>query len=141
MLNQCNFIGNCGKDPEIRYTQSGTAVATTTIAVSEKYKDQNGETRENTEWVSIVAWNKLADIFKNYVHKGDKIFVSGKMKTRNWEDRDGGKHKTTEIIVAQVELLGNKRQASDGGGAPAPAAPRQSDASGDAGITEDDIPF
>ena len=139
MLNQCNFIGNCGKDPEVRYTQDGTAVASVSIAVSEKYKDRSGESRENTEWINVVAWNKLADIMKSYVHKGDKIFISGKMKCRSWTDKDGNQRKTTEIVAHTIELLGGRPSERRESNEPQPSA--SNDAFGDSGINDSDIPF
>ena len=139
MLNQCNFIGNCGKDPEIRYTQDGTAVASVSIAVSEKYKDKSGESRENTEWINVVAWSKLADIMKSYVHKGDKIFISGKLKTKDWTDREGNKRKSTEIVAHTIELLGGRQSDRHENSEPQPA--KSNDSYGDAGITDSDIPF
>lgn len=107
-LNQCNFIGNIGRDPDLRYTASGKAVANFSIAVTEKY---NGE--DQTEWVNVVAWNKLAEVCGKYLHKGSPVYISGKMQTRKWEDKDGNTKYTTEIIAFQMQMLGSK-----GGGQP-----------------------
>lgn len=109
-LNQCNFIGRLGADPDIRYMQNGDPVANLSIAVSEKYKDkQTGEAKETTEWIRVVAFRKLAEIIGQYVKKGDPIFVSGKMKTSKWTDNQGIERHTTEIIADQMQMLGGKQ--------------------------------
>ena len=102
-LNQCNFIGRVGKDPEVRYAASGTAVGNFSIAVGYKYKDT-----ESTEWIRIVVFGKLAEIVGEYVTKGKQLFVSGRMQTRSWEDKDGAKRYTTEIVANDVQFLGSK---------------------------------
>lgn len=114
-LNQCNFIGNLGKDPELSYTASGVAVAKFSIACSEKWKDNNGDTKERTEWINIVAWRKLAEICGQYLHKGSKVFISGKMTTRSWDDKNSGvKRYTTEIVADKMVMLDSKG-GGDGG--------------------------
>lgn len=111
MLNQCNFIGNLGADPDMRNTQDGKAIANMTIAVSEKWKDKNsGEQKEKTEWIRCVAYEPLSKVFEKYVKKGSKVFVSGKMQNRKWTDRDGVEKYTTEIIVNELVMLGEKQQ-------------------------------
>jgi len=107
-LNQCNFIGRVGRPPEIRYTPSGDAVANFSMACSESWKDKTGQKQEKTEWVNVVAWRRLAEIIGQYVGKGDLIFISGKMQTRQWEDKDGGKRSTTEIVAGEMKMLGTK---------------------------------
>ena len=99
MLNQCNFIGNLGQDPEIRSMNSGDKVANLSIAVTEKWKSKDGERQEKTEWVRIVIFGKLADIAERYLKKGSKVYVSGKMQTRKWQDRDGNDKYTTEVVL------------------------------------------
>ena len=89
MLNQCNFIGNLARDPESRYTQGGDQVVNFTIACSEKWKDKSGQQQERTEWVRITVWGKLAEICGQYLHKGSKVFISGKMKTDKYTDQNG----------------------------------------------------
>ena len=100
MINQCNFIGRLGRDPETRYTQSGKAVASFSIACSEK---RGGE--ETTEWVNVVAWEKLAEICGQYLVKGSLVFISGRMQTRKWQDKDGGTRYTTEIVAREMQML------------------------------------
>ena len=105
------LIGNVGRDPEVRYLdgQSGNAkVATFTLATTERYRDRNGETRENTEWHNIVAWRGNADVAERFIRKGTQIYVEGRIRTRSWDDQTGNKRYTTEIIVDNLQLLGKK---------------------------------
>jgi len=101
-LNQCNFIGRAGRDPETRYAASGTAVTNFSLAVGYKYKET-----ESTEWVLVICFGKLAELVEQYVQKGKQLFVSGRMKTEQWEDRDGNKRYTTKIIADKVQFLGS----------------------------------
>jgi single-strand DNA-binding protein len=105
-VNKVILVGNLGKDPEIRYTASGTAVANFTLATSERYKDRDGNKQEKTEWHNIVAWRQLAEICGKYLVKGKQIYIEGKIQTRAWEDRDGNKRYTTEIVADQMQMLG-----------------------------------
>lgn len=129
-INKAIIIGRVGKDPEVNYTPSGHAVAKFSVATSEKYKDSSGNTIENTEWHNIVAWRKLAEIIGQYVHKGDMIYIEGKLKTESWE-KDGVKHYRTNIEAKDVQFLGGKKQeqgqAGQGSNGPIP--------------DDDDIPF
>ena len=114
-MNKAILIGNLGKDPEIRYTPSGTAVANFSIATSESWTDkESGEKRERTEWHRIVAWGKLAEICGEYLHKGKQVYVEGRIQTRDWEDNDGVKRYTTEIIINQMLMLGTRSDSNDG---------------------------
>lgn len=100
MLNRCEFIGNLGRDPEIRTTQSGDKVANLRIAVSEKWKDRDtGERKERTEWIPVTIWGPLAKVAEQYLHKGSKVFVSGKFQTRKWQDQSGADRYSTEIVL------------------------------------------
>ena len=113
-MNKATLIGNLGKDPEIRYTPSGTAVANFSIATSESWTDkESGEKRERTEWHRIVAWGKLAEICGEYLHKGKQVYVEGRIQTRDWEDNDGVKRYTTEIIINQMLMLGTRSDSDD----------------------------
>ena len=110
-LNKAMLIGNVGRDPEVRYLdgQSGNAkVATFTLATTERYRDRNGETRENTEWHNIVAWRSTADVVERFVKKGTQVYVEGRIRTRSWDDQNGNKRYTTEIIADNLQLLGKK---------------------------------
>lgn len=101
-LNQCNFIGRCGSDPAVRYTQDGKAVANMSIAVTEKWKDN-----ERTEWVKLIFWDKLAGIVEKYIKKGSLIFVSGRLQSREYE-KDGQKRYMTEVVVSTMQMLDSK---------------------------------
>jgi len=109
MLNSCNFIGNLGADPEIRHTQNNTVVANFRIAVTEKWKS-DGEKQERTEWVSVVCFGKLAEIVETYLRKGAKIYLSGRMQTRKWQDKDGNDRYSTEIVAREMIMLGEKNK-------------------------------
>lgn len=148
-LNQCNFIGSLGKDPEIRYMPNGDAVASFSLAVGWKTKDKEG-----TEWVPVVIYGKLAEIAGKYLKKGSSIFISGRFRTRKWADKEGKDRYTTEIIADTMQMLGGKQDSSQGNPEPAssPAPNRQQGQSqggygGPApngmGVDEfsDDIPF
>ncbi len=124
-LNKVMLIGNVGRDPEVRYLDgnSGNAkVATFTLATTERYRDRNGETRENTEWHNIVAWRNNADVAERFVKKGTQLFIEGRIRTRSWDDQNGNKRYTTEIIADNLQLLGKKSDNPGGqGGYQAPA--------------------
>ncbi|TKB24566.1 single-stranded DNA-binding protein [Desulfopila sp. IMCC35006] len=106
-MNKAMVIGNLGNDPEMRYTQKGAAVATFSIATTEKWKDANGVQQEHTDWHKIVAWKGLAEICGDHLKKGSKVYIEGKMQTRKWEE-NGITRYTTEIIAKSMEMLGGK---------------------------------
>lgn len=113
-LNKVMLIGNVGKDPEVRYLDNlsnpnagNTKVATFTLATTERYRDRNGELRENTEWHNIVAWRNSADVVERFVKKGTQLFIEGRLRTRSWTDQSGQK-RYTEITVDNLQLLGKK---------------------------------
>lgn len=135
-LNKVQLIGNLGKDPELKYTPSGVAVATFSIATSESWKDQEGNQQEKTEWHNIVAWRKLAEIVGEYLKKGKKVYIEGKIQTRSYE-KDGIKRYITEIVADQLIMLdgGGGSGKSNTGSVP-DAAPFSADAPKD-----DDLPF
>lgn len=105
-LNQCQFIGRLGDSPDVKYMPNGDAVANFVIACGEKWKDKNGQPQESTEWVRCTAYRKLAEIIGEYLAKGSQVYVSGKMKTRKWQDQQGQDRYTTEIIVNNMQMLG-----------------------------------
>jgi len=140
-INKVMLIGRLGQDPEVRYTPDGTAVANFSIATSEEWKDKNsGEKRERTEWHRIVAWRKLGEICGEYLSKGRQVYIEGRIQTRSWEDKDGNKRYTTEIIASDVQFLGGRDSATTAG--PSAGAP---DTGGQGpspqGPQDDDIPF
>lgn len=109
MLNQCNFIGRLGNDPEVRYLPDGKAATTISIGCSEKWKDkQSGEQKERTEWIRCVSFGKLAEIMGEYLRKGSLVYVSGKMQTKKWQDQSGQDRYTTEIVISEMKMLGSK---------------------------------
>lgn len=114
-INKCQLLGRLGNDPEIRYTNNGTAVAKFNLATSETYKDKSGAKQEKTEWHRVTAFGNLAEVVGEYLHKGDQVFVEGKICTRSWEDQSGEKRYTTEINMKELVMLGGKRQAASGG--------------------------
>ncbi len=144
-LNKIMLIGHLGKDPETRSTPDGSPVATFSLATSETWTDKNGSRQEHTEWHNIVAWNRLADLSRRFLSKGRQVYVEGRLRTREWTDREGGKRRTTEVIATQIVLLGSRPQGAEAGVQPmepaAKAAPEPEQAFGDAGITDNDIPF
>ena len=161
-LNKVQLIGNVGKDPEVKFTPSGTAVAKFGLATNERFKDKSGEWQDRTEWHNIVAWQKLAEIIGQYVKKGSKIYIEGRLQTSNWEDKQSGEKKyRTEVIASDLLLLSGRGESSgssggedfEGGrssrGAAASASSfdqraSQPDDQGQgqpADITDDDIPF
>ena len=137
------LIGRLGADPEVRYTQSNTAVATLSLATSERYKDANGEMQESTEWHRVVAWGRLAEILQQYTKKGSQLYVEGPIQTRAWEDRDGQKRYTTEIKALVIQLL-DPRDSSTGAGPSSrdtAMAGSRADGGPDLSSEEDDLPF
>lgn len=145
-LNKAMIIGRLGQDPEVRYTQSNTAVANLSIATSERYKDSTGEWKENTEWHRVVAWGRLAEICQEYLKKGSQVYVEGPIQTRQWEDREGQTRYTTEIKALTLTMLDSKGSREE-----SPAAPSKSDDSQpvssnvnldeDLDDIDDDLPF
>ena len=111
-LNKVMLIGNLGRDPEVRYTASGTAVAGFSVATSEKFKNKNGEWEERTEWHNVTLWGRLAVIAGEYLAKGKTVYLEGRLQTRKWQDRDGKDRYTTEVVADKMQMLGGK---GDGG--------------------------
>ena len=135
-INKVILIGNLGRDPEIRYTQDGTAVANFTLATTESWT-KNGERNDHTEWHKIVAWRRLAEICGEYLHKGKQVYIEGRIRTRKWQDRDGNERYTTEIEALNMQMLGRRGDEGDYSG---PSSDSQDQGPG-ASVTDDDIPF
>ena len=145
------LIGRLGQDPEVRYTQSNTAVATLSLATNERYKDSNGEWQERTEWHRVVAWGRLAEICQQYLSKGSQIYVEGPIQTRQWEDREGQKRYTTEVKALTLTMLDSRGQSEGGNNInmSKPAASTAAEPSGGGKIEldskfddmDDDLPF
>jgi single-strand DNA-binding protein len=111
-LNKVMVIGHLGRDPEMRYTPSGRPVTTFTIAVSRSWNTADGERRSETEWFNIVAWGNLAEICKQYLHKGQQVYIEGRLQTRQWEDKEGQKHKNVEVVANEMMMLGDRHDNS-----------------------------
>jgi len=150
-VNKVILIGNLGKDPEVKYTPSGTAVAKFTLATNERYKDKEGQWQDRTEWHNLVAWARTAEIVGEYLKKGRTVYVEGSLRTSSWDDKETGQKKyKTEIVVNDLVLLGGGRDVGgeEGGGRSRGAAasfdqrtPEHEPAAAATTITDDDIPF
>lgn len=135
-LNCVHIIGVLGKDPEIRSIPNGSRVANFSVATNETYKDKSGETKKSTEWHRLVAWGKLVDIIEKYLKKGSSAYFQGKLTTRSWEDNNGVKKYSTEIVVYSLQLLGGKQQSQgESQGEPQSGGQPHYDPS------QDDLPF
>ncbi len=133
-VNKVILVGNLGRDPEVRYTPNGTAVATLSLATTNYWTDPaTGEKRERTEWHRVVLWGRQAEIAGEYLKKGRQVYIEGSLQTREWTDRDGNKRYTTEVRAQRVQLLGRPSPA------PEPAEPEVAEP--EAEFTEDDVPF
>src|SRR5882672_5239695 len=142
-VNKVILVGNLGKDPEVKFTPSGVPVAKFSLPTNERYKDKAGEWQDRTEWHNIIAWERLAEIVGEYVSKGSKVYVEGKLQTSSWEDRQSGEKKyRTEIVARDLVLLGS-RQNWNGDRAPADHTAQQSEPvyQSPGEITDEDIPF
>jgi single-strand DNA-binding protein len=138
-VNKVILVGNVGQDPEVKYTASGVPVAKLSLATNERFKDRNDAWQDRTEWHTVVAWQRLAEIVGEYARKGSKLYIEGKMQTSTWEDKQSGKRNyRTEIVAQDIVLLGSRDNGQEGGGEmrsgqsspePAPA------------VVDDDIPF
>ena len=140
MINKVILIGNLGADPEIRYTQSGTPVCNFNVATTERWKGQDGQQQEQTEWHKVVAWRRLAEICSEFLSKGSKVYIEGKLQTRKWQDQNGNDRYTTEIVARDMQMLTprgasstNESYGTDGGYQDIPPEPPPG--------TGDDVPF
>jgi single-strand DNA-binding protein len=147
-VNKVLLIGNLGADPELRYTNTGTAVANFRIATNEVWTDKNGEKQERTEWHQIVVWGKQGENCGKYLKKGRPVFVEGRLQTRSWEDQSGNKRYTTEVVAQAVQFLGGRGESSgdDAGWESRGQQPAFGDEPHDvpvpsAGASDDDLPF
>lgn len=157
MVNKAIIVGRLGRDPEVRYTSSGTPVASFSVATDEKWTGQDGSKQSKTEWHNIVAWRRLAEICEQYLKKGKLVYIEGRIETREWDDKDGNKRRTTEIIANNMQMLssrGDDDSMDSQSYGKAPSSSRQSGpgnnsekqsvnegASADLDLTDDDIPF
>jgi single-strand DNA-binding protein len=160
-VNKVTLLGNVGKDPEIRSTPSGTMVANLTLATSDRFQDAQGNWQDRTEWHNLVAFKRTAEIVRDYVKKGSKLYIEGKIQTRSWDDKESGaKRYKTEILVNELVLLSSREEGSGGANSssysrpvnasssaasfdqrPAPAAAGHDEFTQSTEISDDDIPF
>ncbi|MCK5610003.1 single-stranded DNA-binding protein [Candidatus Pacearchaeota archaeon] len=153
-VNKVILVGNLGRDPEVRYTKSGQAVASFSIATSEKWTGKDGNKEEKTEWHRIVAWGKLGEICGEYLSKGKQVYLEGRLQTREWEDNNGNKKQTTEIVASNMTMLGqaggsggsgygggNSSGSSRGASGPSGSSSSQGSSGGHDDFEDDDIPF
>jgi len=117
-LNKVMIIGHLGRDPEMRYTPSGRPVTTFTVATSRTWNTSDGERHTETEWFNVVAWGNLAEICKQYLNKGQHVYIEGRLQTRHWEDKEGNKHSSTEIVANEMIMLGDRRDSNHATGEP-----------------------
>lgn len=136
-LNKVMIIGHLGRDPEMRYTPSGRPVTTFTVATSRSWNTVDGERHSETEWFNIVAWGNLAEICKQYLTKGQQVYIEGRLQTRRWEDKEGAKHSSVEVVANEMMMLGDRHEAATGANHPgeAPESPEISP------TDEDEFPF
>ena len=132
-INKVILIGNLGRDPEVRYTKGGNAVANLNLATNEVWNDKSGQRQERTEWHRVVVWGKQAEIAREYLSKGRQIYVEGSLQTRQWDDKDGQKRYTTEIRCQRFVMLGGRGESS--AATPEPEIPP------DPSYNDDNIPF
>lgn len=141
-VNKVILIGNLGKDPEVRYSPNGGAMANVTIATSESWKDKNtGEQVDKTEWHRVVFFRRLAEIVGEYLKKGSKVYIEGKLQTRKWQDKDGNDRYTTEVVANEMQMLDSRGGGSTSYDQSAPMASPKSEAPAAAVNFDDDIPF
>lgn len=114
-LNKVMIIGRLGRDPEMRYTPSGKPVTTFSVATSRSWVTSEGERRTETEWFNIVAWGSLAEICNNHLLKGRQVYIEGRLQTRHWDDAEGAKHTSTEIVANEMIMLDERRENNNGG--------------------------
>ena len=143
-VNKVILIGNLGRDPEVRYLESGTPVANFPIATSESYKDKNsGEKITKTEWHNIVIWRGLAEVAEKYLKKGNSVYIEGKLQTRNWQDKDGNTRYSTEVVADNMVMMGSREGGGDSGSAQPQAAAAASTPAAAVSNAEggEDLPF
>ena len=153
-VNKVILVGNLGKDPDMKYTASGAAIANITVATSESWTDkQSGDKKEKTEWHRVVFFRRLAEIAGEYLRKGSQVYIEGKLQTRKWQDQNGNDRYTTEVVGNEMQMLGSRGGDGGGGGggqpqgggggfrSNQPAQESSSQPAGDGGFNDDDIPF
>jgi len=136
-LNKVQIIGHLGKEPEMRYTPSGKPVTTFTVAVSRSWNTLDGERHNETEWFNVVAWGNLAEICKQYLTKGQQVYIEGRLQTRRWVDKEGGKHNSVEVVANEMMMLGERRDHNN----QAQSASETTSEENSMATNEDEFPF
>lgn len=146
MINKVILVGNLGQDPELKYTQAGTAVANLSVATNRVWKDRDGNKQEETEWHRVIVWAQTAEFCSNYLSKGNKVYVEGRLQTRKWQDQNGNDRYTTEIVANELKSLAPRASEGNSGGfSGEPPLPDESSMgpsnTGSTGGTGEDVPF
>ena len=136
-LNKVQIIGHLGREPEMRYTPSGRPVTTFTVAVSRSWNTVDGERHNETEWFNVVAWGNLAEICKQYLTKGQQVYIEGRLQTRRWDDKEGVKHTSVEVVANEMMMLGERRDHNNQSQQPSDAISDESEMA----ANEDEFPF
>ncbi len=140
-VNKVILIGRLGSDPEVRYTAGGTAVANFNIATNRSYKNKEGNWQEETDWHRIVVWARQAELAKEYLKKGNRVYIEGRLQTRSWEDQNGQKRSTTEVVTDRIEFLESRGDASYSGSGESASTPTNIDPPDDVEPKQDEVPF
>lgn len=135
-VNKVIIVGRIGKDPEVRHLESGKSVASFSVATSERYKDKNSNKKESTEWFNVVLWSPLSEVAEKYLKKGDQVYIEGKLSTRSYEAKDGGKRYITEVVGRELVMLGGGVKTSE-----LESKPKEADVESNGGDDVDDLPF
>ena len=142
-VNKVILVGNLGRDPELRYIQSGQPVANFTLATNDRWRDKEGNNQERTEWHRIVVWGKSAENCAQFLQKGRSVYVEGRLQTREWEDKEGNKRQTTEVVAQTVQFLGGRGGGEAGGGSSeySDSSAASSGSGGSSAPPTSDVPF
>jgi len=140
-VNKAILVGNLGKDPELRYTPSGTAVCSFSLATTDRFKNKQGEQQERTEWHNIVVWAGLAEICGKYLTKGKQVYIEGRIQNRSYDDRDGNKRYITEIVANEMQMLSRAGDQGGGGGGSGSSGGRPTEPTGESSQGSQETPF
>ncbi|NIR48969.1 single-stranded DNA-binding protein [candidate division KSB1 bacterium] len=140
-VNKAILLGRLGQDPELRYTPNGSAVTTLSVATNEVWKDKEGNKQERTEWHRVVLWTRLAEIAGEFLTKGSRVYIEGRLQTRSWEDKDGIKRYTTEVVGDTMTMIDTKAESGRAEETPPPAEMQGPAPTDDQSVDEDDLPF
>ncbi len=140
-VNKAILIGNLGKDPELRYTPGGKPVASFRLATTDRWAGPDGEKKESTVWHNIVAWGKTAEVMKEYLHKGQQVYIEGRIDNRTWDDKDGNKRYTSEVVVQNFQFIGNRAGTGPDEGSGPSRLPDETPPAPERSGPDEDLPF